>query len=212
MRPSDQRGSAPVTSFHRHWCGISGPKGARVEFHTHGVAPPETQIWSGSPAEDLGDSSACAQRVASGQCSVRAATRKPRAGTANPQTPLGLWQAPGVGGAWLLHPSPMTEGRAQLEGAGTCRGGRGMSQVLTSLLLGWSLLRHKEGCCLSAHMGLPPANLHPTGNCSWGGQVRVRRGPTLLSAGEGPVTQSSTSGWRPPPCRHSRKKKKKKRL
>ena len=164
MRPSDQRGSAPVTSFHRHGCGTSGPKG---------LLSPDS-VWSGSPAEDLGDPSACAQCAASGQL-----TWKPRGwNSANPRHSLGLWQAAGVGGPGCCTLPPGHEGHAQLEGAGTALGWRGMkSQALTSPSLGGASSTPTKAVALVPTWGLPSANLHPARQLLLGRAGASKEGP-----------------------------------
>ena len=47
MRPSDQRGTAPVTSFHCHWCGTTGSKGPEWSFTPMGLLPPDSRSGQG---------------------------------------------------------------------------------------------------------------------------------------------------------------------
>lgn len=120
MRPSDQQCPSDLISPSLVWDKWS--LRARVEFHTHGAAPSRlrlVRVPSRGPGRLVCLCSACSARAV-----CQGSSLEPRGwNSANPQTPLGLWQAPGWG--WLLHPSPMTRRTCTAGGAGTAGGGGG---------------------------------------------------------------------------------------
>ena len=129
MRPSDQRGSAPVTSFHRHWCGTSGPKG---------LLSPDSDLVR-VPSRGHGRP-VCLCSV----CSVRAAHLEAEGlELCQPQTLPGPLAGCWGWGARLLHPSPMTRRTCTAGGGGDSSGVEGDEVSGSDLpLLGWSLLHH----------------------------------------------------------------------
>lgn len=164
MRPSDQRGSAPVTSFHCHWCGISGPKGPEWSFTPMGLLPPDSDLVR---VPSRGPVCLCSA------CSVRAAHSEAEGlELCQPQTlpgPLaGSWGGGGPAAAPFPHDTKDVHswrGRGQQGVEGDEVSGSDL------LLLGWSLLRHKEGGCLSAHMG-PAASQSPSRQATVPGEGR----------------------------------------
>lgn len=176
MRPSDQRGSAPVTSFHCHWCGISGPKGPEWSFTPMGLLPPDSDLVR---VPSRGPVCLCSA------CSVRAAHSEAEGlELCQPQTLPGPLAGSWGGGGRLLHPSPMTRRTCTAGGGGDSRGWRGMkSQVLTSSFLGGASSATRKEVALVPTWGLPPANLHPARQLFLGRAGASKRGPTLLSAG-----------------------------
>lgn len=178
MRPSDQRGSAPVTSFHRHWCGISGPKGPEWSFTPMGLLPPDSdlvRVPSRGPGRLVCLCSACSVRAVQRQGSSLGSRG---AGTLpTPDTPWASGRLLGWGGR-LLHPSPMTRRTCTAGGGGDCRGWRGMkSQVLTSSFLGGASPATRKAAALVPTWGLPPANLHPARQLFLGRAGASKEGP-----------------------------------
>lgn len=147
-------------------------QGARVEFHTHGAAPSRLRSGQGPQLRTWETRLLVLSVQRQGSAASGQLTRKPRGwNSANPRHSLGLWQAPGVGGPAAAPFPHDTKDVHSWRG----RGQQGVEGDEVSgsdlLLLGWSLLRHKEGGCLSAHMG-PAASQSPSRQATVPGEGR----------------------------------------